>query len=144
MKQKMSEFLFDISQTYPIRGGLNAEKVLEDTRTYLVGKCYKKEFDFDKAKSLIFDEYKQKTFPLPKEILGYLLQAEVKSYKECADEGDLIVITLPNGVIYDFTVCASGRNINTITDELKFKYGTFEIKQYPKGSVLMGREVVLP
>ena len=144
MKQKISEFLFDISQTFPVRSGLNAEKVLEDTRTYLIGKCYKKEFDFDRAKSLLFDDYKQKTFPLPKEILAYLMQSEVKNYTRSEDEGCLVVATLPNGVMYSFEIAPFGRSAEEIKKQMVSNYGNVQIKTYPKGSVLIGKEVITP
>ena len=144
MKQKIAAFLFDIAQTYPIRSGLNAEQVIEDTRTYLVGKCYNKKFDFDKAKSLLFDDYKQKSFPLPKEILAYLMQSEIKNYHECENEGSLIAITLPNGITYDFTVCGFGRPLENIKQEIQNKYGDCEIKTYPKGTVRIGNKFILP
>lgn len=144
MKQKIAEFLFDIAQTYPIRSGLNAEQVFEDARTYLIGKCYNKDFDFNKAKSLLFDDYKQKSFPLPKEILTYLMQAEIKNYHECENEGSLIAITLPNGITYDFTVSGIGRPLGVIKNEIHEKYGQCEIKTYPKGTVRIGNSFILP
>lgn len=144
MKQKIGDFLIDIAQTYPIRSGLNAEQVIEDARTYLIGKCFKKELDFNKAKNLLFDEYKLKTFPLPKEILGFMLRAEIKNYHECENEGALIVITLPNGLKYDFTVSGIGRHIETIKEEILKKYSDCDIKTYPKGTVRIGNKFILP
>lgn len=143
MKQKVSEFLFDIAQTYPVRGG-NPDVVLEDTRTYLVGYLYNKDIDFVQAKKLIFDNYDSKTFPTPKVILSYLNQCEIKKYEHCEDEGGLVVITLPNGITYDFTVSGIGRPLDDITNEIHEKYGKCDIKTYPKGTVRIGNTFVLP
>lgn len=143
MKQKISEFLFDIAQTYPVRGG-NPDVVLEDTRTYLVGYLYNKDIDFVQAKKLIFDNYDQKTFPTPKTLLGYLNQCEIKKYEHCADEGGLVVMTLPNGAIYSFEITGFGKPFEDIKKQAVAKYGNVQIKQYPKGSVLIGKKVILP
>lgn len=144
MKQKISEFLFDISQTYPVSRGVNAEKVLEDARTYLIGKLYKKEIDFEKAKTLIFDNYDKRTFPEPKVLYGYLNQCEIKNYATTEDEDCLVVVTLPTGVIYPFEVAPFGRSIGEIKSEIVSKYGNVQVRTYPKGSVLLGREVITP
>lgn len=144
MNEKIGRFLLDIAQTYPIRSSLNAEQVIEDARTYLIGKCFKKEFDFDKAKNLLFDEYKLKTFPLPKEILGFMLRAEIKNYHECENEGAFVVITLPNGISYDITISAIGRSLDTIKDEIKNTYGACDVKTYPKGTVRIGKKIFTP
>lgn len=143
MKQKISEFLFELSQTYPIRGG-NPDVVLEDTRTYIVGYLYNKDIDFVQAKKLIFDNYDSKTFPTPKVILSYLNQCEIKKYEHCEDEGGLVVITLPNGAIYSFEITGFGKPIEDIKQQAIAKYGNVQIKTYPKGSVLIGKQVVLP
>lgn len=135
----ISVFLFDISQTYPVLRGVNAEKVLEDARTYLVGKLYKKEIDFDRAKRLIFDNYDKRTFPEPKVLYGFLSQCELKNYHTTADDGSLVVITLPNKAIYSFEVTSFGRNLEDIKKEIIHKYGNVQVKTYPKGSVLIGK-----
>ena len=49
MKQRMGEFLVDIAQIFPIPRGRNAERVIEETRTYLIGYCYNKIIDFDRT-----------------------------------------------------------------------------------------------
>ena len=142
MQEKIGDFLMDISQTYPIKTGINAERVLEDARTYLIGKLYKKEIDFIKAKNLLFDNYDKRTFPDPKTLYSYLAQCEIKNYHECESEGSLIVLTLPNGVKYQFTVTACGRSLGAIKDEIKEKYGAFpKIETYPAGTVIIGDKV---
>lgn len=142
--EEISEFLFDISQIYPISRGLNAEKVLEDTRTYLVGKIYNKTIDYKKAKTLMFDNKELKVFPKPSVIYDYLAQCEIKNYANCEDEGALVVITMPNGVMYDFTVTGFGKPLSQIKSEIVEKYGNVQVKTYPKGSVLIGKQVILP
>lgn len=142
MKQKLGEFLYELSQTYPMRGG-NPDVVLEDTRTYLVGYLYNKDIDFVQAKKLIFDNYESKTFPTPKVILGYLNQCEIKKYEHCADEGGLVVMTLPNGAMYSFIISGFGRSIESIKKKVIDKYGNVDIQIYPKGSILIGKTVVL-
>lgn len=137
----ISEFLYDISQTYPVSRGVNAEKVLEDARTYLVGKLYKKVIDFDRAKTLIFDNYDKKTFPEPKVLLGYLNQCELKNYTTTGDDGSLVVMTLPNGVMYSFEIAPFGKSPEDLKKEITYKYGNVQVRTYPKGSVLIGKEV---
>lgn len=142
---QLGDFLVDISQTFPIRQGLNADKVIENARTYLVGKLYNKDIDYQKAKTLIFDDYDKKNgFPEPKVFYHYLSQCIIKHYDDCVDEGSLIAITLPNGRIYDFTVCGFGKPIDLIKDEINKKFGNCTVRKYPKGTVRIGNDFILP
>lgn len=129
----------DISQTYPVTRGVNAEKVIEDARTYLVGKFYNKELDFKKAKTLIFDNYDKRTFPEPKVLYSYLSQCEVKHYNEAQDEGALIVVIYANGMKHAFTVCSEGVSLK----QLKEKNPDCVVEKYPPGSVLIGKKVFI-
>lgn len=144
MKEKIGDFLMDISQTYPVVRGVNAEKVIEDARTYLVGKLYNKEIDFQKAKTMMFDTYDKRTFPEPKVLYNILYQCEVKNYDVSANEGSLVVITLPDGRKYNFTVSGIGRPLSTIKDEILKKYGGCEVKTYPKSTVMIGNKIFEP
>jgi len=139
----IGEFLIDLSQTYPVTRGVNAEKVIEDARTYLVGKLYKKEIDFQKAKTLIFDNYDKHIFPEPKLLYHYLAQCEVKNYSESEGEGNLVVMTLPSGRKYTFTICGIGNSIYSIKESVKEKYGEYlKVEIYPAGAVMVGNEII--
>ena len=140
----IGQFLADISQTYPVTRGVDEEKAIENARVYLVGKLYKKEIDFEKAKTLLFDNYDKRIFPEPKVLYGYLSQCEVKNYHTTADDGSLVVMTLPNGRIYSFELTSFGHTIEEIKGALIKKYGNVQVRTYPKGSVLIGRDVVTP
>ena len=140
----IGQFLADISQTYPVTRGVDEEKVIENARVYLVGKFYNKEIDFQKAKNLIFDNYDKRTFPEPKVLYGYLSQCEVKNYHSTADDGNLVVITLPNNMMYAFEITSFGHTIDEIKSSIIKKYGNVQVKIYPKGSVLIGRKVFTP
>ena len=145
MKEKIGDFLMDISQTYPIRQGISAERVLEDARTYLIGKLYNKEIDFQKAKTLMFDTYeKKKGFPEPRVLYNYLAQCEIKHYDISKDEGSLVLITLPTGIQYNFTVSGIGGSLGTIKQEIVDKYGDCKIEMFPKGTVIIGNQIIEP
>lgn len=144
MKQKMGDFLMDISQTYPVLKGVNAEKVIEDTRTYLIGKFYNKEIDFDKAKTLLFDEYEKRIFPEPKTLYHYLSQCVINHYFVPEDNGCLVVMKLPQGRIYSFEVTSFGIPLEEIKKDAARRFGNAQISIYPKGSVLIDEEVITP
>lgn len=145
MKEKIGDFLMDIAQTYPIRQGVNAERVIENARVYLIEKLYNKEIDFQKAKTLMFDNYEKKNgFPEPRVLYNYLIQCEVRHYDPSKNEGSLVVITLPNGYPYVFTIHGNSRPYNEIVDEIKFKYGSCKVETYPPGTVMIGKTIVAP
>ncbi len=144
MKQKISEFLFDIAQTFPIYRSGSIETVIEDVRTYLVGYLYDKEIDFSRAKKLIFDKHEKTTFPTPHELLDALMKSEIVHVKSSEDYEKVVVLTLPNGYKYVFTLCNTGKTLDEIKEECTHKYGECKFKTYPKGTVLIGDKVVLP
>ena len=141
MKQKLGEFLFDISQTYPVSRGVNAEKVLEDARTYLIGKLFRKEIDYEKAKTLFFDNYDKRTFPEPKVLYEYLNQCEIRNYQTSSRDGELVVFRLPEGKVYSFTVSGIGKPLGFYKSDIERRFGKCKMETYPKGSVLIGTEV---
>ena len=145
---KIWEFVKELAIFFPLTGTEEHQnKIFDSYVENLEGIAITNHCDYDWKKVLqtIQRTYTYSKFPPLADIIKVLPECKIyKPYIECADEGDLIVVTLPNGMIYTFTVCASGRNIDTISEELKFKFGTFEMKQYPKGTVMIGKEIVLP
>ena len=144
MKQRMGEFLVDIAQIFPIPRGRNAERVIEETRTYLIGYCYNKNIDFERTKKTIFDNYTGQYFPTPNLLLGYLLQNEIKSYDSCVNDGSLLLITLPNGQQYEFVVSSFDKPLSKIKEDIERKHGNCTIEAYPKGTVIIGGKIFTP
>lgn len=60
------------------------------------------------------------------------------------DTGCLVVVTLPNGTMYPFEITSFGDSLETIKKTIVSKYGNVQIRIYPKGSVLIGKKVILP
>ena len=103
------------------------------------------EYDWKKVLQAIQRTYTFSKFPPLAEIIKVLPECvKVKPYQESEDEGALVVITMPNGVMYDFTITGFGKPLSQIKSEIVEKYGNVQVKTYPKGSVLIGKQVILP
>ena len=142
------EFLKELEFFYKYTGSDNDKNRLFSSYVEnLEGICIsnKCEYDWKKVLQAIQRTYTYQKFPPLADIIKCLPEGKIfKPYRECADEGTLIVITLPTGVIYSFAVSGIGRSFNVIKEEITEKYGDCDIKQYPKGSVLIGKQVILP
>jgi hypothetical protein len=93
----------------------------------------------------MFDTYeKKKGFPEPRVLYNYLAQCEIKHYDISKDEGSLVLITLPTGIQYNFTVSGIGRSLGTIKQEIVDKYGDCKIEMFPKGTVIIGNQIIEP
>lgn len=144
---RLFEFLRDLEAFYPLNE--SEEKVNKRLSSYvdiLEGEIIKsgKNYDYSKVLKYIQMNYRYKTFPSLPDILDFMKVGEVYEVVECENEGDLVVITLPNGYMYSFTVHGTGQPLTEIIEKCKRAYGDCSIKQYPKGSVLIGKEVFLP
>ncbi|MCM1003608.1 MAG: hypothetical protein NC408_04630 [Candidatus Gastranaerophilales bacterium] len=103
-----------------------------------------KEYDFKKIIQYLVRNYKYKTFPPMPEILDALPFGEIYRYSKCANEGSLLVVTLPTGYQYEFTVSSIGKPLKQLEDDIKRKFGECTYQLYPKGTVIIGGKVYLP
>ena len=134
------EFVRELAFFFPLSGTEeHKNKIFDSYVENLEGICItnKCEYDWKKVLQTIQRTYTYSKFPPLADIIKCLPKGRIyKPYKECVDEGSLIVITLPDGRIYNFTVSGIGRPLSTIKDEILKKHGPCEVKTYPKGSVM--------
>lgn len=145
---KIWEFLEELAFFYPPNLKDEEKKRLYSSYVenlegiVISNKC---EYDWKNVLQAIQRTYTYSKFPPLADIIKVLPECKkAKPYQECADEGTLIVITLPTGVRYDFTVTSIGRTLSSIKEEIKDKYGDCEVQTYPKGTVIIGNTVILP
>lgn len=137
MRKQLEDFLIDVSEIYPISSKLNYESVIEQYTDYLLEFCINKQIDFKKAKHYIFENNQYRSFPDMRTFKESLFVAEITQYQQCKDEGALLVITLPSGYQYHFTVSARGKKLDKIKQECKRRYGECTYQFYPKGTVIL-------
>lgn len=143
-KADLHKFLTDVSQIFPVQSTRNKERVWELTSNHLWGQIFNKEINYDIALSWLIDNHKNSYFPDIKLIGESLHNAIVKPfYRECVDEGSLLVVTLASGFTYEFTVSGIGKSINDLKGDIKRKFGDCTYKFYPKGTVIIGGKVFM-
>lgn len=142
------EFVRELAFFFPLSGNdEHKNRIFDSYVENLEGICIsnKCEYDWKKVLQTIQRTYTYQKFPPLADIIKVLPECKIfKPYQECTNEGALVVITLPNGVRYDFTISAIGRSLDSIKGEIKDKYGDCEIKTYPKGTVIIGDKVFTP
>ena len=151
---KIWEFLRELAFFYPMekKEDKDKEKIYSSYVDNLEGiaisnKC---EYDWKKVLQCIQRTYTYAKFPPLADIIKFLPECRIeKAYKPCKDEGSLIVITMPNGKKYQFTVCSWGKSLDRYKEEwqLKYKpeeYEKIKIEQYPAGTVIIGDTIFLP
>lgn len=143
MREQIKAFLTKLNLLFPLEGK-RIEPVLETYTDILLEKCLKTEYDFKKLTSYIVQNYKYQSFPTAKYILDCLPMAEIRHFESVTNEGDVIIVTLPSGMMYSFTVTGYGKELRDIKNKLQFHYGKCEINRYPKGTVLIGDRVIEP
>lgn len=142
------DFLTNLELFYKYSGSEeNKIKVFNSYVENLEGICLNNKCDYDWSKVILAIQrgYKKREFPLLADIINFLPEGKIeKQYQPCKGEGSLVIITLPTGQKYSFTVCVYGKSKETIVDEIKTKYGICDVNIYPAGSVLIGNKVVEP
>lgn len=143
------EFIKELAFFFPLSGTEEHQnKIFDSYVENLEGIAISNKCDYDWKKVLqaIQRTYTFSKFPPLATIIECLPECVIqKPYQASTDEGSLIVLTLPNGVKYQFTVNGYGRSLDAIKDEIKEKYGMFpKIETYPAGTVIIGDEVFLP
>lgn len=144
---KLFEFLRDLESFYPLNE--SEEKVNKRLSSYvdiLEGEILKsgKSYDYAKILKHIQMNYRYKQFPSLPDILDFMNVGEIRETTTCEDDGCLVVITMPNGVMYPFEIASFGKPIDEVKKQIVEKYGNVQVKTYPKGSVLIGKQVILP
>lgn len=144
---KLFEFLRDLETFYPLNE--SEEKVNKRLSSYvdiLEGEIVKsgKTYDYAKVLKHIQMNYRYKQFPSLPDILDFIKVGEVNEVIHGEDEGCLVVVTLPNGTIYPFEITTFGKSLDEVKKAIVAKHGNVQIKTYPKGSVLIGKEVITP
>lgn len=144
MRKDLENFLIDLSEIFPIEKNKNIEKVINEYTDYLLQFCLNKQIDFKKVKFAIYDKNKFNKFPDLTTLKECLQVGEITQYQQCKHEGALLVVTLPNGYKYEFTVSAIGKSIKEMKKSLKRRYGDCTIQFHPKGTVIIGDKIFQP
>ena len=144
MRQKIIKFLTELSGTYRIPED-SFDRVINDTANYLMRNLPAYEIDFEKVKDAVFDKYrpKAKVFPEPYFIKECMQYGKIYKYDPSNDEGCLVTIQTPKA-LYAFEMCGFGKDIEEVKKEIAKNYGNSQVRTYPKGSVLIGKEVFTP
>ena len=142
-QSELEIFLEDLSVFFPISSTRNKSEVIEHYAKYLLKYCEKKNFKFSQVKKYIIENYTKTNFPEVTFIRNSLPQGEIRNYQTTIHDGELVVITLPDGRIYNFTVTGNEvKSINDIKQEIETKFGTFpKIEIYPKGTIIIGNKI---
>lgn len=142
------EFVRELAFFFPLSGtDEHKDRIFDSYVENLEGisisnKC---EYDWKKVLQAIQRTYTYSKFPPLADIIKVLPECKIfKPYQECENEGGLVVITLPNGVKYDFIISGIGKPFETIKQEITEKYGNCDIQKYPKGTVIIGNQVFTP
>ena len=141
-KADLHQFLVDTAQIFPVQATRDKNRLWDLASNYLWARIYKKEINYDKALSWLIDNLKKNSyFPDITTIAESLKYGEVKPICEsCADEGSLLVVTLPNGYTYHFIVSSTGKPMSEVKSEKKQKFGQCSYKIYPKGTLIIGEQ----
>ena len=145
---KLWEFVKELALFFPLSGTEEIKNKIFDSYVenlegiMLTNKC---EYDWKKVLQKIQCTYTYSKFPPLADIIKVLPECKViKPYQPCTNEGSLVVITLSNGKIYPFTINGNGKPLDYYKEDIEKKYGTCDIKFYPKGSILIGTKVMIP
>lgn len=147
---KLWEFIRELAFFFPLNGTEEHQnKIFDSYVENLEGIAISNhcEYDWKKVLQTIQRTYTYSKFPPLADIIKFLPECKVfKPYKPCKDEGSLIVLTLPNGIKYNFTVSAIGKPLAKIKEELRLKYKPEEYKKckfeyYPAGTIIIGETI---
>lgn len=144
---RIMEFLQQLEDIFPI--GVAEEKKNKRFSLYIdviEGEIQKngKEYNLLKVLHYLIKTHQYKSFPAIADIIKALPIGEITQYQQCKNDGDLLVVTLPNGYKYEFTVSAIGKSIKELKNSIQRKYGTCEYSFYPKKTVIIGDKVFYP
>ena len=142
------EFVRELAFFFPLSGtDEHKNKVFDSYVENLEGICItnKCEYDWKKVLQAIQKTYTYSKFPPLADIIKCLPEGKMfKPYQECKDEGSLVLITLPTGIQYNFIVSGIGRSLSTIKQEIVDKYGDCKVKIFPKGTMIIGKQIIEP
>jgi hypothetical protein len=146
-EMNLQDMLSELLRFYPITNRKD-EDIAKDMITYhecILENVYKsnQKYDWEKCLKYILTHRIYKTFPSIPEILEalpYSLKKEKAKSESCADEGFLLVVTLPNGYTYHFTVSSTGKPMSEVKSGLEKKFGQCSYKIYPKGTLIIGEQ----
>lgn len=142
MRKQLEDFLINLTDFYPITSTKSYDNVIAQAVDYLMEFCYNKQIDFKKARNFVFENYKFKSFPDMALLKDAIQDSVIRiPYQGGTDDGCVVIITLPNGKMYDFEVCGFGNDIEALKSSIRSKHGNCQISTYPKGTVLIGNEI---
>lgn len=137
---RIMDFLQQLETMFPLKeADEKKQRVFSLYVDVIEGEVVKngKEYDFQKILHHLIRTHKYKTFPSVADIIEAMPIGEVTQYEQCKDEGALLVVTLPSGYQYRFTVSASGKKREAIESDIKRRYGECTYQFYPKGTVIL-------
>ena len=150
----LQEMLEELLRFYPIANRKD-EDIAQDLVTYrelILGEVYSsnEQYDWQECLRYIQKHRTYKNFPAIPDILEAMPHAIIKKETpfivedKDINEDKLLTVTLPSGFIYSFTFKTNGKSLKELKADARRRFGECEIKMYPKGSVLIGKEVITP
>lgn len=140
------QFMEKLNKFFPSneREEIFKERVNEYSKEImLIANERKVKYDYDKIFSYILKNYEYKTFPALAYIIKVLDEGIIQDTKESIKIGNVLVVTMSNGLKYDFVISNIGKTKEEIIGSLTKKYGKCKIDEYPAGTVIMGNKIFL-
>lgn len=141
---RLMDFLQQLEAMFPLKeSDERKQRVFSLYVDILEGEVIKsnKEYDFQKILHHLIRTHKYKSFPSVADIIEAMPIGEVTQYQQCKNDDALLVVTLPSGYQYRFTVSAIGKDKKTIKQDVERRYGQCEWQVYPQGTVIIGEKV---
>lgn len=141
---RLMDFLQQLEAMFPLKeSDEKKQRVFSLYVDVLEGEVVKsnKEYDFQKILHHLIRTHKYKSFPSVADIIEAMPMGEVTQYQQCKDDDALLVVTLPSGYQYRFTVSAIGKDKKAIEQDVERRYGQCEWQIYPQGAVIIGDKV---
>nr|DAH54524.1 MAG TPA: hypothetical protein [Caudoviricetes sp.] len=141
---RLIDFLQQLEAMFPLKeSDEKKQRVFSLYVDVLEGEVVKsnKEYDFQKILHHLIRTHKYKSFPSVADIIEAMPIGEVTQYQQCKDDDALLVVTLPSGYQYCFTVSAIGKDKKTIEQGVERRYGQCEWQIYSQGAVIIGDKV---
>jgi hypothetical protein len=144
LKDELGMFLVEISKMFPVDNKRDYDNIIKQTIEYLWDYCKGKDINLTNAKRYVYDNYTYKSFPEPSFLKDAIMKNVViksTTVKNCG----LLLLRLPDGYVYDFTMTDFGTSLEELQNKAKDKYGEgVKVKLFPKGSEYVNGKVWLP
>lgn len=105
------------------------------------------EYDYNELMRIVGREFKYKYTPSTSWLIEQRERCRIEKKIENetpVNEGEVIIMKLPSGMMYSFTVTGYGKHLTEIEGRLKGQYGECVVTRHPKGTTLIGTRIFEP